>query len=182
MPAPAAHPRPTLLVAAELLLLVTGCAGGQAAPGADESAAEVLQDLTLAELDQAWGCGEGFWYSDGAQQVALFVHLRDGAGPPPATGEVGGGWQVEVRLGSQLMANWCDDVLAPGEPTPQVHESLPGIAGTVTLTHGPPATAACPSEVVATLRGLVVADPSDGSRIELGDKELRNDTWGCFAG
>jgi hypothetical protein len=89
-------------------------------------------------------------------------------------------WDATVLIGEDLYANWCDDVLEPGEPEPAVNERWPITAGTITLLAPAPADV-CPHEARATATGLEATRP-DGATVELGGRELVNDGWGCFAG
>lgn len=161
-----------LFVAAAVL--VGGC-GGNATPGADQ--------LDLAAMEE-YGCGFGFWLGSPDGEVAVRLAADDQAVvedelaqettlPDPD-------WDATVLIGEDLYANWCDDVLEPGEPEPTVDDQWPVTAGTITLD-GPAPADVCPHEVRATASGLEATRP-DGTTVELGGRELTNDTWGCFAG
>lgn len=168
------------------LLAGAGCAevGFEPGPpgGGDDGRAGALAEEGLGALDQVWGCGEGFVLSDEEQTAALHIRVPEPGAAPPREGLVGEQWVAELRFGSDLMANWCDDVLEPGEPEPDVEVELPGVAGTVTIDGSlPPEPPTCPSDVRASLEGLVVEDDS-GQRFELGGAPLRNEFWGCYAG
>lgn len=131
-----------------------------------------------------YGCGYGFWLGSPDGTVAVrFAAANETAAqsdlPREATlpAEV---WDANVIVGEDLYANWCDDVLEPGEPEPVVDQQWPVTAGTITL-HDPAPTAICPDEARATVTGLEATRP-DATTVELGDRALTNDAWGCFAG
>jgi hypothetical protein len=84
----------------------------------------------------------------------------------------------ELQFGADLFANWCDDVLEPGEPEP-VTDEVWRVSGTLDITSLPAAGECGPAE--GTLIGAV-ARTEDGDEIVLGDLDLQNDSWGCFAG
>lgn len=167
--------RLTLLAAAgAAALLVAGC-GGNATPDADQ--------IDLAAME-AYGCGFGFWLGSPDQEVAVrFGAANDiaaeGELPQEAT-LPDDAWDGTVLVGEDLYANWCDDVVEPGEPEPAIAEEWPITAGTITLD-GPTPPGACPHEAHATATGLQATRP-DGTTVDLGDRELTNDAWGCFAG
>jgi hypothetical protein len=161
-----------LVIAAALL--VAGC-GGNATPGAEQ--------VDLAALDE-YGCGYGFWLGSPDQAVAVRFaadneSVTEGELPQQTT-LPDDAWDATVLIGEDLYANWCDDVLEPGEPEPAVNERWPITAGTITLLAPAPADV-CPHEARATATGLEATRP-DGATVELGGRELVNDGWGCFAG
>jgi hypothetical protein len=155
-------------------LLVSGCAG---------SVTPDIGQPELAAMD-SYGCGYGFWLGSPDGQVAVRFaaanELAAGGSLPQEATLPDAAWDATVIIGDDLYANWCDDVLEPGEPQPAVEEQWPITAGTITL-HDPAPTAFCPDEARATVTGLE-ATRGDGTTLQLGDRELSNDTWGCFAG
>jgi hypothetical protein len=159
---------------AAAVMLVSGC-GSSVTP-------EVEQP-DLAAMDD-YGCGYGFWLGSADGRVAVRFAAAEqlaAAGELPREATLPDeAWDATVIVGEDLYANWCDDVLEPGEPEPAVAEQWPVTGGTITL-HDPAPTAACPDEAHATVTGLE-ATRADGTTVELGDRELVNDTWGCFAG
>lgn len=166
--------RRLVLIVAAAGLLVGGC-GGNATPEADQ--------VDLAAMDE-YGCGFGFWLGGPDQEVAVRFAAADrivAEGElPPVTSLPDEAWDATVLIGEDLYANWCDDVLEPGEPEPVVAEEWPITAGSITL-HRPARADACPYEARATVTGLEATRP-DGTSVELGGRELVNDAWGCFAG
>ena len=160
------------LIALVVLGLVSACGG---APSPDIGEVADIDDLT-----ETWGCGHGFWIGNPEQTTALrFQYLgEDGravdAELPSAR------WQVQLLDGQDLYANWCDDVMEPGEPEPLVVRSLPVVRGSLEVIGEPPA----PFEggvLGLDATGLAVEMP-DGEVVELGDVEIENPSYGFFAG
>jgi hypothetical protein len=123
-------------------------------------------------VNQPYPCGYGFWTATPTQGVSVQLGFNEA----PTTGrfDVADLDIAEVRLGKNLMANWCDDVMEEGEPIPEVTETWVITAGTLDVTiDGATAT--------ATITGLVATTP-DGTEIPLGDGAITNDNWGMFAG
>jgi hypothetical protein len=166
------HRRRLKLLAAAAFLV--GCGGG-ATPEPDQ--------LDLAKMDE-YGCGFGFWLGDPDEEVAVRFAAADEIVVegylPPETTLPDDAWDATLLIGEDLYANWCDDVLEPGEPEPSVAEEWPITAGTITLRGSVPADV-CPHRARATVTGLEATRP-DGTTVELGERELANDAWGCFAG
>lgn len=154
-----------------LLIVMTGCALD--GPVTSES----------LELTEHHGCGFGFYLGNSDQTAGLFVTLTDfetglGGNVPESASLSGDFWQAELRFGADLFANWCDDVLEPGEPTPDVGQTW-DVTGAIDVTALPPAGQCGPAG--ARLTGLEAQRP-DGEALELGDFEMENEFWGCFAG
>lgn len=123
-------------------------------------------------------CGYGFTSSTPDQTVALIISPTTHDGPP-AGGEVdlaGDDWAASLRVGLDLMAEWCDDAIEPDAPVPLVLAEWPVRTGLLVFD---PGTGECGSTVTATLRGLVVDAPLP---IELPDTTVTNTAYGCFAG
>lgn len=80
-------------------------------------------------------------------------------------------WQAELALGTNLLTRW--DYRSQSRPV--VLEQWPIVAGTITILELPP-TGEC-GEAWAHLEGLEAQRP-DGTRIQLGDFEVRNHAWG----
>lgn len=152
-------------------VMTTGCATGQ-------PSATPAPDLTVSH-----GCGYGFWVGDESQNARLMLEYADYDGA--SSGDVletsqltDPVWRAELDFGRDLFANWCDDVVEPGEPTPVVNE-LWRVSGSIDITMLPPAGECGPAS--ANLTGAVARN-ADGEEIPLGDIELANESWGCFAG
>lgn len=138
----------------------------------------------LAGLTQSWGCGNGWAVSNADQTVGLLVYPRGGdEAPVPESSPVApdGYWTVELRFGRDLFANWCDDVIEPGEPEPSIERTFVGVGGELVLASPvDPDRFACPQTVTVEVTDLVVAEGE--TTIDLGSGELTNESWGCFAG
>jgi hypothetical protein len=155
------------VIAPLLALLVAACSGtsGSGTPS----------------LTEEYGCGHGFYLGNANQDAGLFIVSDAGFGEEVSERSVSlpdEGWGAELRFGTDLFANWCDDVLEPGEPEPSVDETWP-VSGSLEITELPR-----PGEcglATATLRGAGARSP-EGDLRALGDLDLRNETWGCFAG
>lgn len=139
--------------------------------------------MTLDALTQPWGCGNGWAVSTSDQSVGLVIMPASAGADLTATSELGPGgpWLVELRIGRDLFANWCDDVMEPGEPEPVVDRTFAGVSGTLTFVgEVPPDRVDCPLTVEGDITDLVVTD--GGTTIELGSGRVTNSSWGCFAG
>lgn len=140
----------TATVAFGLLLVTTAC--GVTASNPPEA----------PELTVEYGCGFGFYLGSDDQTAGLFITLSDfdvgQSGDIPESSTLTSDiWRAELQFGADLFANWCDDVIEPGEPEPEVEERWE-VSG-----------------------GLETEAPS-GERLALGDIEVENGFWGCFAG
>lgn len=88
-------------------------------------------------------------------------------------------WVAEIQIGRHLFTSWCDDEAPEPGQEPVADEVWPVIAGTITLLETP-APGVC-GQARARLEGLAAQSP-DGTRIELGDFEVRNGAFGCVSG
>ncbi|MDG2028196.1 MAG: hypothetical protein P8J50_13905 [Acidimicrobiales bacterium] len=66
-------------------------------------------------------------------------------------------------------------MIEPDEPERRYDHTLAAVSGTLEIA------VTGDNEARAPLVGLVV-EYADGQRLEIGDHELLNDCWGCFAG
>ncbi len=138
--------------------------------------------LAAVELTEDLSCGYGFSIADDAQETLLSVQRNTYAGkvgrtvslPDPA-------WDAEVRVGTHLAANWCNDVIM--DPQAEVDETWEIVEGTLEFVGKVPHIdgTATDQPVRAELTGVVVESP-DGEQVELGDLSLTNGSWGFFAG
>ena len=137
----------------------------------------------IADIDtltETYGCGTGFWVGNPEQTTALRLGYQ-GEGPPPARVSLPDpSWRAELVDGRDLYANWCDDVIEPGEPEPRQVRVLPVVSGDLEIIGEPPQPFnGGPLSVRAT---DLVIDVGDGETRELGDIEIENPSWGFFAG
>ena len=142
--------------------------------------ASIDPPFVLDDLTDEYGCGYGFQAGNADQSAGLFVMTDGTFGEPPRSGRVTFGpeaspWSGELRFGSDLFANWCDDVIEPDEPTPVVTETWAVTSGRGELTLNDDGTA------TVSLTGLVAVD-GEGAQHELGDITIDNVGWGQFAG
>lgn len=135
------------------------------------------------DLSDTYGCGAGVHAGTAGQHVALHVNYLAGD-PEPAGGPSDAtlpdpAWDVNVRIGRDLFANWCDDVIEPGEPEPQVNQEWPAVSGSLRILDQP--GEGCPAVATIAVVDLVVQRP-DGRLVAVPDLTITNDAWGCFAG
>ena len=136
------------------------------------------------ELSESFGCAYGFHASNPEQTVGLRVDFSGEPGAFPAVIELPDpSWEAVVVLGEELYANWCNDVIDMSQPQPRIDETWTIVAGRIEFVGDPPAAdeSGATTAVTARLTGLVAERP-DGSRVELRDLEVANESWGMFAG
>jgi hypothetical protein len=143
-----------------------------------------VAELTAADFTEVYGCGFGFWASNADQTAGIFVEFNDfeaaTAGQVPPVGAVPSViWSGRVHVGTDLFANWCDDVVEPGEPESVVAESWQIVDAGIAIEGTPPVQTV--GALTATLTGITLESPS-GEAVVLGDLTLANDSWGAFAG
>lgn len=134
------------------------------------------------ELTEQYDCGYGFYASNVEQTVGLFIEFSDfeaaQSGDVPETSRLDDDtWLAELRFGTDLFANWCDDVLEPGEPTPEVGETWQ-LSGTIEINELPPAGHGPAS---ATLTGVEAHGPNN-ELVAFDVLEIENQFWGTVAG
>lgn len=157
-----------------LVLLVVAC--GSVRPAS--YAAEDLPDL--ATLTEEWGCGHGFRVSDPSQTVTVRLSYRGEGPPPPQASLPHPDWEAALIEGTDLYANWCDDVIEPDEPTPVEHWHLEIVGGRLEVVGEVPEDFTGGSlQLSAT--DLMVQLP-DGEVVPLGSIDITNPMWGFFAG
>ena len=143
-------------------------------------------DVEAAALVDDYGCGFGFAKGNADQSLGLIIFSEAGyqeQGPDLSAPIVlpSPDWNATLQTGRDLFANWCDDVLEPDEPTPEVTATWTLVSGTITATTDTPEGGCAGADVAATLSGAVVESP-EGQQIPLDDITLVNTAWGCFAG
>lgn len=135
------------------------------------------------EFSHQHDCGYGFYVGTEDQTAGLFVDFTDfeaaQAGAVPDVSQLStGAWRADLQFGSDLFANWCDDVLEPDEPTPEIEEVW-DLTGTIEINQLPPA-GEC-GRATGRLTDVVAHGPDDET-LTLGDLDVTNEFWGCFAG
>ena len=145
----------------------------------------LVEDPAAVELTEDHPCGFGFTAATADQHAALLVSPTTGTGPggAPEGGSItlpDPGWSVMLRVGTNLMANWCDDVQEPDEPTAVWYAEWPVTAGSLEFAprNGPGCDGA---PVTAVLQDLVVTT-TDGTDLPFPELSTTNTAWGCFAG
>lgn len=152
------------------LTLVTGCGTGEA------------NGSPTPEMTETYDCGYGFYASNPEQTVGLFVELTDREAASisdiPGTSQLDDGtWYGRLVFGTDLFANWCDDVLEPDEPTPEVGETWL-LSGKIRIDELPPSGHGMAS---ATLSDLEAHGPNN-ELIVFDDFAVENQFWGTFPG
>jgi hypothetical protein len=155
------------------------------APATEEPATPAPGGPSFDWTTTDWGCGYGFRASNADQTGGLFIELRQpdvgAAAQVPAVGNVPTEiWDGYVSFGTDLFANWCDDVIEEGEPLPAETDRWSLVAGNLELV-GDQATGQCAGASLELVATGLVADGPDGE-VSLPDVTLTNPAWGCFAG
>ena len=141
-----------------------------------------VSGLPAVELTDDLGCGYGFAVVDKDETTLLSIYRGSDAGKVARTVSLpDSAWEAEVRVGTHLAANWCNDVIM--DPQAETDETWEIVQGTREFVgEVPPVDGASAVQPVrAELTGVVVEGP-DGEQVELGDLALSNDSWGFFAG
>ncbi len=141
--------------------------------GIDDVELTPITDILSEVFTHEYGCGYGIWAAAPTQQAAIMFDV--GQTTEPVTYQLADQKLAELRLGHGLMANWCDDVIEPDEPEPEVQEVWKLVGGTIQLV------AVSQSSARAELRDVIARRP-DGSDVVLGDATMTNRSWGVFAG
>lgn len=145
----------------------------------------LVEDPAAIEVTEHHPCGFGFTAATADQHAALLVSPTTGTGlgGAPEGGSItlpDPGWNAMLRVGTDLMSNWCDDVLEPDEPTPVWYAEWPVTAGS--LQFAPPDGPGCDgAPITADLVNLVVTT-TDGTDLSFPELSITNAAWGCFAG
>jgi len=142
-----------------------------------------FQEPESPDLTESYGCGYGFAVGNEAQTVGLVLTFNDFQAASQGTVNTSydlpdPAWSAVVNFGSDLFSNWCDDVMEPGEPEVVINDTAQ-VSGVLTIESLPDPGTCGPA--TATLGGASY-ETGDGEVVELGDLDLSNDGWGCFAG
>ena len=145
----------------------------------EEEAPTPVPVLDPADLTVAHPCGTGFQLGTPDQRAGLFIRPTTESANVSGTHSLADGtWRGTVRLGSDLFANWCDDVLEPDEPRSVTLEEWPVVEGAIDVVL-PPDGEWGPATLAGT--GLVAERP-DGQRVPIGDIVIENSNHGFVAG
>lgn len=159
------------------LLIVAGVAlSGCSAASVEPTNAELVEQTELSEF---WACGIGFAASNTDQSVALFVYSND-QNPMPPVSFPDDTWDAKILVGKDLLANHCDDVLEEGEPVPVIEEEWTVDGGLLNFVHPDTGLCGATGPVAGTFTALTAANST--SSIDIGDLEVVNENYGCFAG
>jgi len=135
----------------------------------------------IAGLTDDYGCGYGFFKGNASQTVGLVIYF---AGEYSETGPdlsspiefPNDNWVAEVQTGSDLFANWCNDVMEEGAPVPVVDSVWNVVGGTLTVAEGD-----SPNTREGVLEDVVIESPT-GDRVEIAEIAVLNVDYGFFAG
>lgn len=161
-----------------LVVLMAACSGGDAATTTAATTTAPIATVTLPPLVESHGLGYGFQLGAADQTAGLFVWFTDlrtaAEGNIPEVSVLPDSrWEVEVRIGSDLFAGPFS------QPVPWVDEVWPVVAGKITILERSDPDGAC-GYAKALLEDFE-ANATDGTRVPLGDFEVENRGWGCFA-
>lgn len=140
-------------------------------------------EIDAAALTDSYGCGYLFAAGNADQTLRLVVGWSAGDAPDlrsPVTFP-SDRWTSTLDIGTDLFSNWCDDVMEANEPVPAVTESWEVVSGEMTISPTDADVNCRGATVSATLADVVVETPA-GERVELGQLDLVNEFFGCFAG
>lgn len=162
----------TASVVISLILVTTAC--GPTASNPPEA----------PQLTEEYGCGFGFYLGNVDQTAGLFIALSDfdvgQSGDVPESSSLSDDiWRSQLQFGADLFANWCDDVIEPGEPEPEITETW-NVSGTIEILELPEPGTCGPAR--ALLADVEAHSPDDDEVLALGDFDAENGFWGCFAG
>lgn len=137
----------------------------------------------LQSLTTEWSCGTGFWVSNPQQTAALHLAYRGEGDPDREIRLPHPDWKAEVVQGTSLHANWCDDVMEPGEPTAEEHSRLAVVAGKLVLVGGIPRDTGGGGGQSATVEASdLEVQLTDGTRELWGSIVITNSHWGLIPG
>ncbi len=148
-------------------------------------------DTAPLDLVVDHGCGYGFATSTADQTAGLSLFWTNGFDAstlrPFGLDETGSvalpsvGWEGELWIGTDLFANWCDDVVEVDEPVPSIVERWTVVSGVLTFDEPDGLVEFATAPVTATLSGVTI-ESAGGEQRELADINLTNPAWGFFAG
>jgi hypothetical protein len=161
--------RPTILLVVALALIACGAPPAGGPPATD-----------LSSLTEEWPCGFGFFAGNPAETTALRIYLDGSEVTETEIDLPHPDWSAVLVHGTNVYANWCDDVVTPAEPTPVEHESLTIIGGHLSIVGDVPEPFGG-GELTVAATDLMV-ELGDGTHQELGSIEITNPMFGFMAG
>lgn len=168
-----------VILTASILIAFTACGSPEAVTSTSvEPASSSVPDL--ATLTEEWGCGNGFYVGNPGQTSALRLQFTGDELTETEIDLPDPAWSAVLIHGTNLYANWCDDVIEANEPTPREHETI-SIAGGHLSIVGEIPEPFTGGTLVVEATDLEVVRP-DGTTAVLGDITITNRAWGVFAG
>lgn len=166
------------------ILLLVGLGGcGPGTTGLSTTAGTEPAIPPLESLTTEWSCGKGFWVSNARQTAALHIAYRGKGDPDRQIRLPHPDWTAEVLQGTHLHANWCDDVMEPGEPTAEEHSRLPVVEGELVLVGGiPPDTGGGGGQSATVEASDLEVELPDETREQWGSITITNSHWGLIPG
>lgn len=140
--------------------------------------------IDAAVFTDDYGCGFGFQTGNADQTLGVFVTFNEfdaaNAGQVPPVGNVPSViWSGEIRVGTDLFANWCNDIVDEDTPVAEVSEVWEIVDAQVTIIGDPPVQEV--GELTIQLDNLVAEAP-DGRTTTIESITIVNEIWGAFAG
>lgn len=176
------RPTVTHLALTLALLTVVASACGSSDGAVVTSGGAALSTVTIEDFVIDYPCGYSFQVGSEDQTLMLKVvaiGVSEGSAGAIASGPAdlpSENWQATLKVGENLAANWCDDVMEPDEPVRRVDATFPVRGHLDVVEAGDGARSA-----TITATDLVV-DPLDGPPILLGDIQITNSHFGVIAG
>jgi hypothetical protein len=169
----------TVTLATSILVALAACGSPEPATSTTvEPGQASLADL--ATLTEEWGCGHGFYVGNPGQTSALRLQFTGNELTETEIDLPDPAWSGVLIHGTNLYANWCDDVIEANEPTPMELQTITIVGGHLSVVGAIPEPFAGGTLVVGAT-DLEVALP-DGTTAVLGDITITNRAWGVFAG
>ena len=129
-------------------------------------------------------CGYGFAISNVEQTVGLTIsYVGSYSDEPDVSGPISVAsdqWHAEVIVGLNLFSNWCNDVIDSSDPVPITTQRWPLTSGELIIDTSQ--SAGCGMGTLTGVLAGATIEPVGSGPITLGDINLTNTAWGCFAG
>jgi hypothetical protein len=168
-------------LAALIVFCVSAC--GTTAPSTSPLEPPEAEIPSIESLTTEWGCGRGFQVSNADQTVSLRIAPRGEGQPDQRVTLPHPDWRAELVQGADLHANWCDDVMEPGEPTPVESSRLEVVKGDLRIVGELPEDTGGGGGMAVTLEASdLVLELPDGTEVPFGSITITNSNWGLLAG